>query len=56
MHWAVGAPFAAGAVVGLVAGRQIARYLAGPRLQQLFAVVAVGAAVMLVYTQITFFL
>ncbi|WP_426119649.1 sulfite exporter TauE/SafE family protein [Pseudomonas sp. DSP3-2-2] len=48
MHWAVGAPFAAGAVVGLVAGRQISRYLAGPRLRQLFAVVGIGAGLMLV--------
>lgn len=44
MHWAVGAPFALGAVLGLIAGRQVTRYLAGPRLQQLFAVVGVLAA------------
>ncbi|MCB2256592.1 sulfite exporter TauE/SafE family protein [Pseudomonas chlororaphis] len=47
MHWAVGAPFALGAVLGLIAGRQVARYLAGPRLQQLFALVGMLAAVML---------
>ncbi|WP_277593295.1 sulfite exporter TauE/SafE family protein [Pseudomonas chlororaphis] len=47
MHWAVGAPFAGGAVLGLIAGRQVARYLAGPRLQQLFALVGMLAAVML---------
>ncbi|NWA27953.1 sulfite exporter TauE/SafE family protein [Pseudomonas gingeri] len=47
MHWSVGAPFAAGAVVGLVIGRQIAGHLAGPRLQQLFAIVGVTAALML---------
>jgi uncharacterized membrane protein YfcA len=49
MHWAVGAPFAVGAVVGLMVGRQIAHHLAGPRLQQLFAVVGVMAALMLAF-------
>jgi len=48
MHWAVGLPFAAGAVAGLVAGRQVARYLAGPRLQQLFAVTGFIAAALLI--------
>jgi uncharacterized membrane protein YfcA len=48
MHWAVGLPFAAGAVVGLMAGRQVSRFLAGPRLQQLFAVIGMIAAVLLV--------
>jgi uncharacterized membrane protein YfcA len=48
MHWAVGLPFAAGAVVGLMAGRQVSRFLAGPRLQQLFAVTGMIAAVLLV--------
>ncbi|WP_191486605.1 sulfite exporter TauE/SafE family protein [Pseudomonas sp. FEN] len=47
MHWSVGGPFAAGAVVGLILGRQVAGRLAGPRLQQLFAVVGVMAAVLL---------
>ncbi len=48
MHWAVGLPFAAGAVAGLIGARQAARFLAGPRLQQLFAVTGVIAAVLLV--------
>jgi uncharacterized membrane protein YfcA len=48
MHWAVGVPFAAGAVVGLIAGRQMARFLAGPRLQQLFAVTGFVAALLLI--------
>ncbi|QXI26848.1 sulfite exporter TauE/SafE family protein [Pseudomonas vanderleydeniana] len=48
MHWSVGAPFAAGAVVGLVLGRQVAGRLAGPRLQQLFALTGFLAALMLV--------
>ncbi|RMN07282.1 hypothetical protein ALP26_00484 [Pseudomonas savastanoi pv. glycinea] len=47
MHWTVGAPFALGAVIGLIAGRQDARYLVGPRLQQLFALCGIVAAFML---------
>ncbi len=48
MHWAVGVPFAVGAVVGLMAGQQVARFLAGPRLQQLFAITGFCAAVLLI--------
>ena len=47
MHWRVGAPFAVGAVLGLLLARPLASKLAGPRLQQLFAVVGCGAAVLL---------
>ncbi|OLS61608.1 sulfite exporter TauE/SafE family protein [Pseudomonas putida] len=47
MHWAVGAPFAVGALLGLLGGRQVAHHLAGPRLQQAFALVGIGAAVLL---------
>ena len=47
MHWDVGLPFALGAMLGLLAGRQISRYLAGPRLQQLFAGCGIVAAGML---------
>lgn len=47
MHWAVGIPFALGAVLGMIGGRQLARYLAGPRLQQLFALVAMVAATLM---------
>lgn len=47
MHWTVGAPFAVGALLGLLGGRQVAHRLAGPRLQQAFAVVGIGAAVLL---------
>ncbi|NKF22574.1 sulfite exporter TauE/SafE family protein [Solimonas marina] len=49
MHWGIGAPFAAGAVAGLAAGRLFAHRLAGPRLQQLFAVVGVIAALLLIW-------
>lgn len=47
MHWAVGMPFAGGAVVGLLVARQLSRFLAGPRLQQLFAVTGFTAAILL---------
>ncbi|WP_449430454.1 sulfite exporter TauE/SafE family protein [Pseudomonas putida] len=47
MHWRVGAPFAVGAVLGLLLARPLALKLAGPRLQQLFAVVGMGAALSL---------
>ena len=50
MHWAIGVPFALGAVAGLLLGRQASRHLAGPRLQQLFALCGVVAAMMLVFT------
>lgn len=49
MQWALGAPFAGGAVLGLVAGRLVAHRVAGPRLQQAFAVVALIAAALLVW-------
>ncbi|VVM68132.1 hypothetical protein PS623_01612 [Pseudomonas fluorescens] len=47
MHWQVGAPFALGAVTGLLLARPLAGKLAGPRLQQVFAVVGIGAALLL---------
>lgn len=47
MHWQVGAPFAVGAVTGLLLARPLAGKLAGPRLQQVFAVVGIGAALLL---------
>nr|WP_319527074.1 sulfite exporter TauE/SafE family protein [Pseudomonas laurentiana] len=48
MHWRVGLPFAAGAVVGLVIVRQFAHKVAGPRLQQVFALVGIAAALLLI--------
>lgn len=44
MHWQVGWPFAAGALLGLMVGRRFAARLAGPRLQQGFALVSLGIA------------
>jgi uncharacterized protein len=46
--WQVAAPFAAGAVAGLLAGRAWAQRLRGPRLQQGFAVVSLLVAAGLV--------
>ncbi|WP_411562388.1 sulfite exporter TauE/SafE family protein [Pseudomonas shirazensis] len=47
MHWQVGAPFAVGAVMGLLLAHPLAGKLAGPRLQQVFALVGIGAALLL---------
>lgn len=48
MHWDIGWPFAAGALVGLLVGRQFAARLAGPLLQQGFALFALAIAASLV--------
>ena len=40
-------PFAAGALAGQAAGRHAARRVAGPRLQQSFALLCAGAALAL---------
>ncbi|VVP71654.1 hypothetical protein PS910_00890 [Pseudomonas fluorescens] len=48
MQWEVGAPFAAGAVLGLLLARPLSIKLAGPRLQQLFAFSGLAAALLLV--------
>jgi uncharacterized membrane protein YfcA len=53
MQWAIGAPFALGAVAGLLVGRQVSGYLAGPRLQQSFALCGIVAAGMLVYSALS---
>jgi uncharacterized protein len=44
MRWDVAWPFASGALAGLVLGRLFAARLAGPRLQQGFALVSLGIA------------
>lgn len=44
MEWQVGWPFAGGALAGLLVGRQFAARLAGPRLQQGFALLSLGIA------------
>lgn len=48
MNWPVALPFAAGALAGMLIGRSIADYLAGPKLQQGFAVVSMGIAVWMI--------
>jgi uncharacterized membrane protein YfcA len=47
MEWQLGLPFAGGALAGLLVGRQFAARLAGPRLQQGFALLSLGIALSL---------
>ncbi|MFJ5295578.1 sulfite exporter TauE/SafE family protein [Pseudomonas sp. NPDC088368] len=49
LNWRIGIPFAAGAVLGLIGGRQVADHLAGARLQQAFSVTGISAALLLAY-------
>lgn len=48
MNWTIALPFAAGALAGALAGRLLAYYLAGPILQQGFAVVSMGVSVWMI--------
>jgi len=48
MNWAIALPFAAGALAGALAGRLLAHYLAGPKLQQGFAVVSMGVSIWMI--------
>lgn len=45
MNWSIAVPFAAGALSGMWIGRILAGHLAGPKLQQGFAVVAMSVAI-----------
>jgi len=45
INGSVAVPFAVGALIGMLIGRTFAHYLAGPRLQQVFAVVAMGVSI-----------
>jgi hypothetical protein len=47
IDWAVAAPFATGSVLASLLARLIAARMAGPRLQQGFAIVSAGVAVLL---------
>ena len=49
IRWAIAAPFAVGALLGLFAGRGLAKAISGPRLQQTFAVVGILVALLLSY-------
>lgn len=44
MNWAIALPFSAGALTGMLTGRIFAARLTGPKLQQGFAVVAMGVS------------
>lgn len=44
MNWTIALPFSAGALTGMLTGRIFAARLAGPKLQQGFAVVAMGVS------------
>jgi uncharacterized membrane protein YfcA len=48
IHWYLALPFAAGSVLGMLIGRSVAHRIAGPRIQQVFAVLAllVGASLL----------
>jgi hypothetical protein len=50
MPWMVALPFVIGALAGMLAGRKLAPHIAGPRLQQAFAVGMLGVAVALAVT------
>ncbi|MEB0135151.1 sulfite exporter TauE/SafE family protein [Actimicrobium sp. CCC2.4] len=47
LQWAVAIPFSVGAVLGMLAGRQLAARLAGPQLQRSFALVSAVVALAL---------
>ncbi|EGF33271.1 membrane protein [Oxalobacteraceae bacterium IMCC9480] len=47
LQWAVAIPFSGGAVLGMLAGRQLAARLAGPQLQRSFALVSAVVALAL---------
>ena len=44
IDWAAAAPFVVGALLGMLAGRKLAPRIAGPRLQQVFAVIMLVVA------------
>lgn len=48
MNWVIALPFSAGALTGMLIGRIFAARLAGPKLQQGFAVVAMGVSVVMI--------
>ena len=48
MNWSIALPFAAGALIGMLIGRIFASYLAGQKLQQSFAVIAICISVSMI--------
>lgn len=49
MIWSIALPFAAGALGGMMIGRQFAKVMSGPRLQQFFAIFTLCIAGMMLY-------
>lgn len=49
MMWPVALPFAGGALGGMMVGRQLAKIMSGPRLQQFFALFTLFIAAMMLY-------
>ncbi len=49
LPWIVALPFVAGSLAGMLAGRRMAPRIAGPRLQQRFALVMICAAAMMIF-------
>ena len=45
MNWLIAIPFAGGALLGMLIGRQFSNYLSGPRLQQVFGIFALGISI-----------
>lgn len=48
MDWTIALPFVVGALAGMLIGRIFAHFLAGPKLQQGFAVVSIGVSVWMI--------
>ena len=53
MNWSLAWPFAAGSMLGLLIGRQLAKTISGPRVQQAFAIFAIFIS-MTMLIQLTF--
>lgn len=49
MNWSIALPFAAGVLIGMLIGRKIVGYISESRLQQGFAVIAIGISVWMVF-------
>ena len=53
MIWPIALPFAGGALCGMMLGRQFAKVMSGPRLQQFFAVFTICIAIMMLIKSLT---
>ena len=49
MNWTIGSLFSLGALIGMLLGKQFSKKIAGPRLQQVFGVFALGIAMSMAY-------